>query len=152
MAVSSVCGCYCDCVNNVYMEQSTCGCICGMMCTREWMCSCGIGWDSVLWPSGPCRVVCHWLPVSMWLWRQLYLGLSVSQCLEQMLEGTGKAAPSSLLLFPGQCPAVLCHQGSGLHPSLVSQQCCPTPPGSRLLLLYIPSVLAASMTQPPALC
>lgn len=99
-------------------------------------------WDR-LWP---CTVAVRAVQT------ELYLGLRVSQCLEQMLEGMGKATPSSLLLCPGQCPAVLGHQGLGLHPSLVPQQCCPTPPSSRVLWLYIPPVLAVSTTQPPALC
>lgn len=68
--MSSVCGCYCDCVTNVHMEQSTRGCIGGIMCICEWMSSCGMGCDSVLCPSGLCRVARPWLPESMWLWRQ----------------------------------------------------------------------------------
>lgn len=74
------------------------------------------GW---LWPSGLCRGALRAARVHVAVETGLSLGLSVSQRLQQMLEGMGKARPSSLLLFPGRCPAVLCHQGLGLHPSLV---------------------------------
>lgn len=68
-----------------------------------------------------------------------------------MLEGTGEGQAFLPAVFPGQHPSLLHRQGRGLCPSLAPLQGCPTPPSSRVPLLYIQPVLALSTTQPPAL-